>query len=222
MERMILPETGTLRLKWRKNWLLDFLNLDLDKVSGSGLARLFHELALFVDPHYNSAEDLLRGYPSVEAVRTKLKDDQAYLREKLSQAIEAEEEDTFWEIYPVEVIYAKFEGELVKSTRLKSEELGTERFPLLQALEDILDRFWLKRFARCKSPECRRFIYMKNDQNRGYCLACSKKKSNKDYHSARHNRMAMAKQKEYARQGIKKPLKEIREEIQKEKGSKKD
>ena len=206
-------------LRQRRDWLIEFLNLDLSRVLPVGIINLLYERKLFEDPYSEWApKDIIQAYPDIEVARAKLKEDQVYLRDGLIRAIEAEDIETegiqpedvkpFWTIGPVEIMFYKAGGEIVESYRPLYEEMNTDKFRLNRTLGEVLQDFSPNRFALCK--ECRRFVFIKNKKNQGYCRTCSGRVRMERWRSTPLNREAEGIQRALRLNGSEKSLAEIR------------
>lgn len=218
-------------LEQRRDWLLDFLSSDLNRVLPEGIINLLYERKLFEDPYSEWApNDIIQAYPDIEVARAELKKDQDCLRNGLVRVIEAkdieaegvEPEDVrpFWNMGPVEILRYKAGGEVIENYRFLDEQMDTDNFRMNQTLGEILHDLSPYKFAQCL--ECQRFIYVKSKKSRGYCKSCSNKVRTKDWRSNPENREAEAIQRKLRHSGIKKSIKKIRKEMRRKKREKKN
>ncbi|MFX0197213.1 MAG: hypothetical protein ACFFCW_13900 [Candidatus Hodarchaeota archaeon] len=218
-------------LEQRRNWLLDFLNCDLDGVLPAGIIDLLYERKLFEDPYSETTpRDIIKASPDIEAARAELKKDQDCLRKGLVRVIEAkdieaegvEPEDVgpFWNMGPVEIYRYKAGGEVIENYRFLDEQMDTDDFRLNHVLGEILQDSSPYRFAQCS--KCPRFIYVKSKKNRGDCKSCSNKITTQQWRSIEENREAERIQRKLRHSGIKKGIEEIRKEIRRKKRKEKN
>lgn len=218
-------------LEQRRDWLLDFLNSDLNRVLPGGIINLLYERKLFEDPYSEwTPRDIIKAYSDIEAARAKLKKDQDCLRKGLVRAIQAkdleaegvEPEDVrpFWNMGPVEIYRYKAGGEVIEKYRFLDEAMATDDFRLNRALGEILQDFSPYRFAQC--PDCQGFIYIKSKKSRGYCKYCSNRIRTREQRTDPEYREAERIQRKLRHSGIYKSIKDIRKEMRRKKRKKKN
>jgi hypothetical protein len=218
-------------LEQRVDWLLDFLNCDLDQVLRGKIINYLYKRELFKDTYSEwTPRNIIKAYPDIEAARAKLKKDQDYLRKGLVRVIEAEdieaegvESETarpFWSIGPVEILRYKAGGKIFETYAPLHGKIDTDDFDLNRTLGEILQDPLPYKFSQCL--ECQRFIYVKSKKSRGYCKSCSNKIRTREQRSDPEYREAERRQRKLRHSGIYKSIKDIRKEIRRKKREKKN
>ena len=208
-------------LRSRMNWLLAFLNKDIEALDPVELYRCFADFLLFLTryPPLKSSQKI--GYPPESDLitqRRSLKRSQSELRGMLTEFLKTAEtagEESFGESpkgfdsYNVhyEIVVTKqrigkfrpwFSYKTIEDTHI------IDKGSLIDCLIDTLNPFPLSRVKRCQKPDCGNYFYQKTTKSKGdFCSPrCQNwartnrwRKANPDKYNAYHrNRRARAKE----------------------------